>query len=526
MNAKKILSLVLVIALVACAAFAIVTNNEAATLKTQLDEALTANTELEAGAAAAADLQAQLDEANAKVAELEAAAADTAADADLQAQLDEANARIAELEAAAADTAADADLQALVDMYKPYYDSQVVIAYDGGAIMLPEVMEQYAQYENAYAQYGIDLAAYGMDTQFKQTAANSLLDIAVINIKAAEMGLDQVDEATLAGLTEEAAASYESYVQSAAEYFTSEDLTEEEINAKAVEYLTSEDITEESILDSLVQSYVQEAVYNHIVADVAVTDEDIQAAYDALVVEQMATYTDDSSYNTARNDGELIVWNPEGYRAVKHVLVKFTDEQSTSLSEMNSTLSSLQSELEAAQAPAEETAEESTEETAEEAVRSVEEIEADIATIEANIEALYAELLPKAEEVIEKFNAGTAFADLIAEYNEDPGMTSEPTATNGYAVAAESTTWDPAFRDGAMSIAEVGGISAPVYGSYGIHVIYYESDVPAGAVALEDVKAEIEAQTLDTKISNTYNSTLDAWIASLNTVYHYENLAN
>ena len=509
MNAKKILSLVLVIALVACAALAVVKNNEAATLKTQLADT---NAGMEASASAAADLQAQLDEANARIAELEAAA-QTAAD------------EAAASEAAAAEAAeADADLQALVDLYKPYYDAQVVIEYDGGAIMLPEVLEQYAQYENAYAQYGIDLAAYGMDGQFKQTAASSLLDMAVIAIKGAELGLDQLDEATMAGLTEEAAANYEAYVQSAVDYFTSEDLTEEEIHAQAVEYLTSEGITEEAILATLVDSRVQENVYNYVIADVAVTDEDIQAAYDALVVEQMSSYASDSAYNSARNDGELIVWNPEGYRAVKHVLVKFTDEQSASLSEMNSTLSALQSELEAAQAPAEETAEETTEEAAE--VRTVEEIEADIATIEANIEALYAELLPKAEEVIEKFNAGTAFADLIAEYNEDPGMTNEPTATNGYAVAAASTTWDPAFRDGAMSVAEVGGISAPVYGSYGIHVIYYESDIPAGAVALEDVKAEIEAQALDTKISSTYNSALDAWIASLNPVYHYENLAN
>ena len=75
-----------------------------------------------------------------------------------------------------------------------------------------------------------------------------------------------------------------------------------------------------------------------------------------------------------------------------------------------------------------------------------------------------------------------------------------------------------------MSIESVGGISAPVYGSYGIHVIYYESDIPAGAVAFEDVAAALEPSTLDNKISSTYTSTLDEWIASLNPVYHYENL--
>ncbi len=491
MNAKKILSLVLVIALVVCAAAAIVKNNEAASLNAQL-----------------ADQNAALETA-----------------ADLQAQLDEANAKIAELEAAANDS----DLQAQIDLYKPYYDAQVVVAYDGGAIMLPEVLEQYAQFEAAYAQYGIDLAAYGMDVQFKQSAAQSLLNNAVLDMKAAELGLDQVDEATLAALTEEAAANYETYIASVKSNFESDELTEEEVRTESIAYLESAGYTEESILDNMLKNHVHDALYEYITADVAVTDEDIQTTYDAMVVEQMDSYSSDSAYNDARNNGELIVWNPEGYRAVKHVLVKFSDEQSASLNEMNSTLDALNDELEAAQAPVEEaTEEEAAEETSEEeaAPRAVEEITADIATIEANIDALYAELLPTANEVIEKFNAGTAFADLIAEYNEDPGMDNEPTATNGYAVAAESTTWDPAFRDGAMSIESVGGISAPVYGSYGIHVIYYESDIPAGAVALDSVKAQLEEVSLDEKLSSTYNTTLDEWIASLNPVYHYENLAN
>ena len=73
-----------------------------------------------------------------------------------------------------------------------------------------------------------------------------------------------------------------------------------------------------------------------------------------------------------------------------------------------------------------------------------------------------------------------AFAPALAE-------TTEPTATIGYAVSADSDTWDPAFTEGAMSIAEVGQISEPVYGSYGIHIIYYMSDITPGAVALEEI---------------------------------------
>jgi putative ABC transport system permease protein len=51
------------------------------------------------------------------------------------------------------------------------------------------------------------------------------------------------------------------------------------------------------------------------------------------------------------------------------------------------------------------------------APRAIEEINADIAACAMEVEALYSQLLPTAQEVVEKFNAGTSFEDLIAEYN-------------------------------------------------------------------------------------------------------------
>jgi len=519
MNAKKILSLVLAVALIVCAAFAITNGSKANKITAQLDEANAKIAELETLAAdtSAVDaLQASLDEANAKIAELEA---DTSA-ADLQAQLDEANAKVAELEAAASDTSAIDELQAKIDLYKPFYDAQVVISYDGGVIMLDEVMEQYAMYESYYAQSGIDLAAYGMDATVKQMAAQNLLDAAVLKLKAAELGFDQLDDETTAGLIEEAHTNFESYVESVLPNFQGEEVSEEEARANAVAYLESMGYTEQQIQEDLMYGYAQDLLYNHVIADVTIDDSDVQAAFDALVAEQEASYANDSAYNSARNNGEMIVWNPEGYRAVKHVLIKLSDEQTTAMNELKSTLSTLEAELAALEAPAEET--EESEETAEK--RTAAEINADIDAVQADIDAIYAELMPEAEEVISKFGAGTPFADLIAEHNDDPGMANEPTATNGYAVAATSTTWDPAFTAGAMSIDSVGGISEPVRGMYGIHVLYYESDIPAGPVDIETVREDLAASTLEQKVSTTYNDALDSWIAALNPVYSYENL--
>ena len=426
------------------------------------------------------------------------------AETDIQAELDAANARIAELEAQ-------------VELYKPFYDAQIVAEFDGGVIFLDDALTEYAAIEGMYAQYGISLADYGLEEQFKQEAVTSLVTAGVLNQKAAELGLSELDEETMAGITEQAEANYETYVSSVVVYFTAEDTTEEQAREEAIAYLDSIGNTKEAMLESMIASYVDELLYNHVVEGVAVTEEDVKAAYEALVAEQQTSFTSDSSYNTARNNGETIVWNPEGYRAVKHVLVKFTDEQTTRYNELTSTLTTLEAELTAVQNPSEE-ADEETE------ARTAEEINADIAAVQADIDALYAELMPIAQEVIDKFNAGTPFAELIAVYNEDPGMTSEPTATNGYAVHADSVVWDPAFTAGAMSIEAVGGISEPVFGMYGIHIISYDADITAGAVDFEAVRDVLEADALETKLSETYNAAVSAWVEEAAPVYHFENL--
>ena len=121
---------------------------------------------------------------------------------------------------------------------------------------------------------------------------------------------------------------------------------------------------------------------------------------------------------------------------------------------------------------------------------------------------------------MDEFEGGADFDSLIEKYNEDTGMNKEPTATNGYAVAANSTTWDPAFTEGAMSIEAVGQISAPIYGKSGIHILYYLGDITPGAVPFEDVAEAAEANALNAKISDTYDAQIKAWVEESNPVYH------
>ena len=71
-----------------------------------------------------------------------------------------------------------------------------------------------------------------------------------------------------------------------------------------------------------------------------------------------------------------------------------------------------------------------------------------------------------AEEVRQKAAAGEDFDELIAEYNEDPGMTNSPDGyyfTDGQMVSE--------FEQAAKALDEDGGISGVVETDYGYHII-------------------------------------------------------
>ena len=430
------------------------------------------------------------------------------AENDLQAQLDAANAKIEEL-------------QALVDAYYPYYKAQIVATYgEDGVVWLEDVAAEYEALNSQYASYGFSLADLGME----EMAKKDLIDTAVINgvlkLKGAELGLDQLDEETVAALKADAEIAIDYYLDYYLSYYypDAEEYTEEML-AEAEAYWASTGLDVNTYYDSLVQDKVADLIYDYVTADVAIDEADVQAAYETALAEDEAVFAEDAqSFIGAHTNGDAIAWNPEGYRTVKHVLIKFDDEQSARYNDLYTQLESLQAELEALNAPAEET--EEAEEAAE--PRSAEEINADITACAVEMEALYSTLLPTAQEVIDAFNNGTDFQTLIEQYNADPGMMSGSTAENGYAVCSEQVYWDPAFIDGAMSIAEVGQISEPVYGSYGIHIIYYLADIPAGPVALEEIRTAIEETALAAKVQTTYDAQVEAWVADSNVEYFYE----
>ena len=439
---------------------------------------------------------------------------------DLQAQLDEANAHIAELEAE-------------IEKYRPYYDAQVVAEFgEDGIIWLKDAQKQFDEASAMYAQYGIPVDNYA--AEIKQSIVENMVRDAVLDAKADEMGLSALSEETMTELTEQANKDLETYIGYYTSYFAQDGASDEENREATIRGLAQNGISADALLEDRVSNYISEQLHDAVTKDVTVSDEEIQAKYQAMIEDDKESYAeDDYAYNTARGDEDTVIaWNPEGYRTVKHVLVKFDDDQAKQYSELQSALDSLNNELNAldnpeptsepaeSAEPAEGEEPEATEEPA--APRTREEIQADIGDIGTSIEALYAQLMPKAQEIVDAFNGGADIDSLIAQYGEDPGMTREPSMSQGYAVSANSTTWDPAFTEGAMSIKEVGQISEPVRGKNGVHIIYYLGDVTPGEVPFEDIADGVASEALVDKISKTYEDQTDAWVEEAHPVYHLD----
>ena len=441
------------------------------------------------------------------------------AEDDLQAQLDAANARIAELEKQ-------------VETYYPFYQAQIVATYgDDGIIWLDDVQAQYEAAAAQYQAYGISLESYGMADTVKQDIVESAVQNAVLLAKAKDLGLDVLDEEAEAKVQADAQEQLDQYITSYTDYFyaDAEEITDE-MRAEAESYWVDNGVTADIIAASLRENAALEAVYHYATQDVAVTEDDVQAAYEALVASNQESYANDSTYNSDRTSGVAIAWNPKGYRAVKHVLIQFDDEQSQLYSDLQSQLASLNQERDAIENPPEATeapeegedAEPTEEPEPTPEPRSLAEVDADIAACGREVESLYSELLPEAEEVVKAFEDGTSFDELIEKYNDDPGMKNEPTASQGYAVSANSTYWEQAFTDGAMSIKNIGEISEPVYGSNGIHIIYYMADIEPGQVPLDEIRDSVTEEAEEQKFQSVYDAQVAEWLDEANVEYHLE----
>ena len=447
----------------------------------------------------------------------------------------------------------DEDLAALKKQY-----SGVLATYDGGEITQEDVMgnfnSQYSYMSQMYAMYGMNMTADVVEDMKKTVVEDAVQGVAIA--KQLESRGIKLDDEKLAEIESETDEHYKEVYDA---LLPKADGKTDEVKAKQTEYnIYSMGYTRDAIYNTELTNANYELIEQTVRDEIAeVTDEQLKAAYDEKVASDEETYSASAgSFESAMSsDSSVVCWVPEGYRTVKHILVKPEEDVLKAVTDARSAVTSAESELEGLRSEldalndkdaetsedAAETAEdaEATEATEDaeptEAPRTAEAIQADIDAAESKLEALrtdaekaeadcLASVKDKTDEIYAKIEAGEDFAALIEQYGEDPGMKNEPTKTRGYYVSSASTNWDKNFTAAAMALENVGDVTqTPVISTSGVHIIRYESDVKPGAVPLEDIHDALYEDTLDDMKSEHFNTELQSWIDALNPVYSLEN---
>lgn len=138
----------------------------------------------------------------------------------------------------------------------------------------------------------------------------------------------------------------------------------------------------------------------------------------------------------------------------------------------------------------------------------------------ANLSHILVDSEEKANEVLEKYNAGTSFEDLAAEYGTDG--TKETGGSLGY-IPYENNQYDTDFMAAAKLVGE-GQVSEPVKTQFGWHLIKADGIQAEDVVEpLEDVKEEIKTLLADTKAQEELTTQLTEWKKDY-TIEKYEDL--
>lgn len=428
---------------------------------------------------------------------------------------------------------------------------------------MQDLMNSYISY---YSSMGYDTSDEGFLTYLNAIGLRWAVDGALYEQKAAELGVEPLTEEQRAELETAAKAEWEeavSYYAQSQGNLTEESTEEEKLAARvdAIAYIESNyQFTEESYINEYVEGNreikLRENVQKAVLGDFQVTDDEVTTYFNELVEEDKKTYEGNVpmyEYYT-QYMGSNSYYVPEGYRGITHILLEVDKELMDNYNSLVARMEEQQEEetadeqtVETAEASATET------ETTEQPAESVETAEAPAAEaetaeqpaesteapateepkepvtqemVDAAKQAILDSVQAQVDEIMAKYQAGTPFADLIAEYGTDRGMTQEPNKTNGYAVHQESILWDPAFTEGAMNLKNIGDVSEPVLGSHGIHLLHYTRDIPAGAVELtEEIRAQLKEELLSEKENTAVSAMVEEWKGQAEIVYTDEGQA-
>ena len=317
--------------------------------------------------------------------------------------------------------------------------------------------------------------------------------------KAAELGLDQFSEEEMASCRADAENQYENMLTYYMDYFAEDGLSEEEVRAQTVDYFTQSGYTVDSILAQQVRDETQDRLYEYITQTVEMTEAELQSYYAQRVESDRKEFTENLyAFEYALSGESVVTYVPAGFRSVRALLVRFSDEDTMKMFELMQRREELKSDESGNQA--------------------------DLAEVERKIEETAAPTREVMDGILARLNAGEDFMSLMKEFNEDVSAEIEPFASQGSYVSADSVVWPAEFVQAAMALKNPGDVSQPVTVYYGMYLIRYEGEVPEGPVAVDKIHDALMREAVETKKQQAYQDQIDQWYAQANVTLYPNHL--
>ena len=382
-------------------------------------------------------------------------------------------------------------LLAMVVLFAPALAQEGATLAVVNGVSIPAADAQW-DYQSQAALYEDSEAVEEELSALREQIASQYADEELMRQQAAAMGLDQFTEAETAELTAEAENQYESMVSYYMDYFARDEMSVEEVRSATVDYFDGEGYTLEGVLADLALGEVRERLYQAVTGSFQLSEQELTDYYNARVEAEKAEYeAEPYSFEFALFGESAVTYVPAGYRAVRSLLIRFTQEQVT---EMYS-LTARRDEARAALAQ---------DSGDKEAKAALEQAEQEIAAIAETV-------LPSIREIQNKLSTGSLFDRMMANYNEDARMEVRPFSQQGYYLRADSMLWPQEYIEAAMALSEVGQVSEPVVTCNGVYLIEYLGEVAEGPVPLNSIRDRLLEEATDTRKAELFEATLASW---------------
>lgn len=324
-----------------------------------------------------------------------------------------------------------------------------------------------------------------------QAAVDSFVQLGVIENKLSEAGKNDFTDAEREDLNRNARSKYEELWQLLYQQMQKEDaaVTEEAVTGQLEEM----GYTFDAVYDELVLQTRQDRAIELFCGDIVLTQDQVDDYYEEqFVAPDREDYQDD----IAKYDEEILMNNneafytPEGYRYIRQIVLDLpeaaVEAAKTEQVALNRATQAMGTALQELTLTA--TRAESWDDMAD-AKRAYDEAAAALQTAQQDyISALEAAALPLVQDEVQEIKiqheAGIDSKSLVNKYSTD--RTERNLTGDGYPFHPDSTMWPAGFSSAASKLKKPGDISEPVVTEQGVHILFYEGDVPAGEHVLTD----------------------------------------